>query len=305
MSNKQLYIVVLLIFSFLINACNTSVELPGLTEDLVIDDTFTACLLGDESQDFLEVVTWNVEHFPKHAETLSFVAGTIINSSYDLWGVQEVEEVNDLKKITKIDPRYSVIVDSDVAKGINEDYHLAYVYRNDHLEIIDQKILSSGEFDGYYFPRRPLWVKFKNKINNEEFVVINLHLKCCGGSQNNMRRTEAGLILKRFLDKEHSLDKVIVLGDYNTVIAPYTDSDMQHFLIDNQNYKFSDQLLADSNEPHQWSYPNWPSHIDHILMTNELFSQFKEAITLPLDNCSGYYDAKVSDHRPVLSIFRN
>lgn len=300
--SNQLFI---LFICFILSACNADIELPGLKDGVEVDDTLVPCLLGDESKEYLEVVTWNIENFPKHSETLSFVAGTVTNSSYDLWGIQEVEQPSALRIITNLDPRYSVLIDEDIAKGVNRNYHLAYVYRNDHLEVLEQKILASGEFDGYYFPRRPLWVKFKNKINNEEFIVINLHLKCCGGETNKKRRSEAAIILKQFIDLEHDQDKVIVLGDFNTVIFPYLDSDMQHFLVDSKNYRFSDQELADSNEPYKWSYPSWPSHIDHILITNELFSQFKEAITLPLDNCSGYYDPKVSDHRPVMSIFQN
>ena len=31
-----------------------------------------------------------------------------------------------------------------------------------------------------------------------------------------------------------------------------------------------------------WSYPSWPSHLDHILLTNELFDE---------DKNDGYYDA--------------
>ena len=52
-----------------------------------------------------------------------------------------------------------------------------------------------------------------------------------------------------------------------------------------------------------WSYPNWPSHLDHILITNELFDMFDYIETIRIDHFmdGGFneYDQYVSDHRPV------
>ena len=57
----------------------------------------------------------------------------------------------------------------------------------------------------------------------------------------------------------------------------------------------------------EWSYPNWPSHIDHILISNELFSllnneeSYCRTIKIDdfLDGGFNEYDQNVSDHRPV------
>ena len=59
--------------------------------------------------------------------------------------------------------------------------------------------------------------------------------------------------------------------------------------------------------PSNWSYPSWPSHLDHILISNELFAEFYapnsvvQTILLDsyLDNGWDEYDENVSDHRPV------
>ena len=53
-----------------------------------------------------------------------------------------------------------------------------------------------------------------------------------------------------------------------------------------------------------WSYPTYPSHIDHIIISNELFENFNNEIeTIKIDNefIGGWseYDSKISDHRPV------
>ena len=50
-----------------------------------------------------------------------------------------------------------------------------------------------------------------------------------------------------------------------------------------------------------WSFPNWPSHLDHILLYNKPYSTSTQ--TLRLDDYIiggwGKYDNYISDHRPV------
>jgi len=54
-----------------------------------------------------------------------------------------------------------------------------------------------------------------------------------------------------------------------------------------------------------WSYPTWPSHLDHILITNELFNNLDsgDIQTIKIDQYlnGGWseYDYNISDHRPV------
>ncbi|WP_172665960.1 endonuclease/exonuclease/phosphatase family protein [Flammeovirga sp. OC4] len=278
------------------------------TTPIEYDDTLVECLNVAASNETLEVLTWNIEHFPKHEETAGIVNATIAESDYDLWGVQEIEGVSFLKQVKQVNPKYSVLVDTDIAKGVNNDYHLAYVYQNERLELLDQQVLASGDFDGYYFPRRPLLAKFLNKVNNQTFYVINLHLKCCGGDTNEHRRTEASNRLQKYIDENLDNEYVIVLGDFNEEIYPTSTSSFKNFIDDSENYAFSTMDQAKSDNSLDKSYPNWwpnGSHIDHILITNEWFNKYQKSYTLSLDQCSEYFDPKVSDHRPVMTVFRN
>ncbi|NLR94578.1 endonuclease/exonuclease/phosphatase family protein [Flammeovirga agarivorans] len=284
--------------------CSSDVDNPSVSLPET-DNALVPCLSYSENENTLEVLTWNIEHFPKHTETTEFVNATIIESGYDVWGLQEIEQTGKLDQIKQLDERYDVIVDEDIAFGVNDDYHLAFVYRTDHLEVLSKEILASGDFESYFFPRKPLLVTFKDKTSGQEFTVINLHMKCCSGETNNYRRSEGAKRLKDYLDSNYANEKVIVLGDFNHTIIPSNTSDYKVFIDDRTNYQFSDEALARSDDPLNWSYPGWPSHIDHILMTDEFFDGFVDAYTLTLDECSGYYDPKVSDHRPVLSVFSN
>ena len=78
------------------------------------------------------------------------------------------------------------------------------------------------------------------------------------------------------------------------------------FINDPSNYLFTDMQIAQGSSL-DWSFPNWPSHLDHILITNELFDEFNnnnsEILTIKIDNYldGGFnqYDQNISDHRPV------
>jgi endonuclease/exonuclease/phosphatase family metal-dependent hydrolase len=60
--------------------------------------------------------------------------------------------------------------------------------------------------------------------------------------------------------------------------------------------------IAEGNSLY-WSYPSWPSQIDHILITNELFTEHFETKTVLydtyLDGRWTEYEEYISDHRPV------
>ena len=75
-------------------------------------------------------------------------------------------------------------------------------------------------------------------------------------------------------------------------------------LDDSDSYQFVDLFIAQGNSS-DWSFPNWPSHLDHILITNELFDELDsiEVNTIKIDDYinGGWteYDQNISDHRPV------
>ena len=79
----------------------------------------------------------------------------------------------------------------------------------------------------------------------------------------------------------------------------------QEFISDNGNYLFTDIQIAQGSSTN-WSYPTWPSHLDHILVTNELFSDFQNpnsnvAVVRVDDYMNSWnnYENNISDHRPV------
>ena len=75
-------------------------------------------------------------------------------------------------------------------------------------------------------------------------------------------------------------------------------------MIPSIHYRFADLEIAQGNSS-EWSFPNWPSHFDHILITDELFDNVSNDLvfTFKVDeymNSWQQYDNYISDHRPVV-----
>ena len=93
------------------------------------------------------------------------------------------------------------------------------------------------------------------------------------------------------------------LGDFNDDISEeMTNNVFAEFLNNPESYFFTDTYIAEGSSLN-WSFPSYPSHLDHILVTNELFIDTINTFTIQLDNymIGGFqkYDNHISDHRPV------
>ena len=106
-----------------------------------------------------------------------------------------------------------------------------------------------------------------------------------------------------FLENE----SVILLGDFNDeLMDPDSSNVFDIFIKDSENYMFVDMDIAYGSSIN-WSYPGWPSHLDHLLITNELFDEFEHSSsaiqTIHIEDFfeRGWsdYEKYVSDHRPV------
>ncbi len=251
-------------------------------------------LESGEVEELLTVVTWNVENFPNNGNTtLNLVQDIINNMDADIIALQEMDDITAFNSLANALPGWDGYL-YDVRGGIE----LAYLFKTS--EIVELSNLSIiFEVDRDPFPRQPVVVTAKH-ITGLEVTLINLHLKCCNDGE--ARRGNASTLLKDYLDANMADKAVIVLGDYNDDIL--AGSPFSNFINDGDNYLFTDMEIAQGSNTN-WSYPSWPSHIDHIMITDELFDNHLYTETLKLnETVSGYY-SNVSDHRPVASTFGN
>jgi endonuclease/exonuclease/phosphatase family metal-dependent hydrolase len=260
-----------------------------------------------------DVATWNIRFFPTEGDvTIQYVAALVQAMEIDVLAIQEIDDGEDFDQLLSLMQGY------DGFRQGGDNLKLGYIYNNQSVEVIDHYNIFTGGNFGNPFPRRP-YVFELSFFGEEEFVLINNHFKCCGNTildesdfwDEETRRAYASELLKDYMDEEHPNDRVIMLGDLNDLLTDNPANNVfQVFYDDPLNYAFADQDIAEGPSS-EWSYPSWPSHLDHILITNELFSVLNdedtrvETIQIGDFFPSGFeaYDELVSDHLPVALTF--
>jgi len=258
-----------------------------------------------------EVMTWNMEFFPANGQTtLDYVSQIIEALEVDVIAVQEIDDYD----------KFLELLDGlEGWEGIatNTGYlNLGYIYNPEFVQMTS--ILQIYPDKNRELPRKPLIMEMI--YNGNEYVLINNHLKCCGDGIMNSndpydeetRRFDACVLLDEYITENFPDDNVIVLGDLNDILTDSESNNVfQVFFDDPENYLFADMAIAEGPSA-DWSYPSWPSHLDHLLISNELFDEFNDEATVIttlriddyLENGFWEYEQNVSDHRPVAIKFK-
>ena len=258
------------------------------------------------TDDTFEVMTWNIEWFPKNNQiTVDYVTQIIQALDVDILAIQEVDDTYMFNQMLNGLPEYTGYLESEWFAG------LAYIYKTDIIEINDIYEIYTTSPYWSAFPRSPMVMDLN--FMGENIFIINNHFKCCGDGIMNLddlgdeetRRYTASNLLKEYIDNNLPNENVIVLGDLNDILTDALENNVFQMIInDSENYLFSDMEIAESSST-DWSYPTWPSHLDHILITNELFDELDNSdiqtikIDEYLDGGWSEYDQNISDHRPV------
>ena len=256
------------------------------------------------TDDALDIMTWNIEWFPKNGQvTIDYVEQIIEALDIDVLAIQEVDDISSFNQVINGLENYEGYLESSWFAG------LAYIYNTQTVEINDIYEIYTTSPYWSPFPRSPMVMDMN--FMNENYIIINNHFKCCGDDNMNLndeddeetRRYIASNLLKQYVDNYFSDSNVIILGDLNDqLIDSPNDNVFQMILNDYENYLFTDMEIAQGSNS-DWSYPNWPSHLDHILITNELFDKLDNIETIRIDYFmdGGFneYDQHISDHRPV------
>lgn len=256
----------------------------------------------------LDIMTWNIEHFPKNGQTtMDYVTQIIYALDPDVIAMQELDVPDDFD---------AFIAQLDGYEGYYQNNlyaRLAYIYKSD-LQVNDiYQIFTASDYH-LIFPRPPVIMDLT--FNGENVILFNNHLKCCGDgildttnpSDEENRRRMAVNTLHSYMTYTYPNSNIILLGDLNDIITENNPANnvFATWMNDTENFTFADMAIA--NGPSSgWSYPGWPSHLDHMLVSNELFDELDDPNTsievIKIDNffpggLSGY-DSNVSDHRPL------
>ena len=253
----------------------------------------------------LDIVTWNLKTFPEGTD-LASLKQMISALNAEVIAFQEIMDYNAFMDLAAEIPYYSACVYS-----ATDSYRLAYMYDTRSVTVNNQ--YSILENDSNPFPRPPYILDIT--WNNNNYILINNHFKAYGDNyidendswDEEMRRRLACQKLENYISTTLPNKKVIVLGDLNDQIAEPDDYNVfLSFLHKPEEYYFADMPIALSPTYSTVSYPISLSHIDHILITNELFSDFENAgsycRTILAENWMlswNTYSSTISDHRPV------
>ena len=271
-------------------------------EDKGTDSSFSSINIGTDST--FDIITWNIENFPKQNSTVDYLLELIPIFDADIIALQEIESATDFQNLINSLDNYDGIITNSASYNIN----LAFLYSN-NLEVEATYEIFTDDWRS--FPRPPLVAHII--WEGEDVYVINNHYKCCGNGiieeedDEEYRRLQAIKYTKDYFEYSLVNKNIVLVGDFNDELSDEkTNNIYWDFISDNNNYRFVDLFIA-CNQNADWSYPSRPSHLDHILITNELFDEFNNegssAQTILLedyfDNSWNDYEKYISDHRPV------
>jgi len=281
---------------FLFFSCASVVE----KED--VDSNSSTSLLPDLNLDNgIEVVTWNIEFFPKQAQrTIDSVYNIITSLNADIYCLQEIHNINSFKNLAEDLIEYDYVISEDT------DYlNLVVLYKKNNFVVRSQASLFIDSM--YEFASRPplrLEMTYTGE-NPIDFTLINMHLKCC--NDGFTRRVQSSEILYEYLKNSVQLGYVnhIIVGDWNDDISDsYSQNSFNIFLEDQDTFKFVTYENAHSSSNTYDSFPGFGngSFIDHIMISSDLFEEFEngDVQTLRLGDYISGYDEIISDHRPVV-----
>jgi endonuclease/exonuclease/phosphatase family metal-dependent hydrolase len=292
MRNSRIIIITLIILLSIPASCRKAAE-PPLPED---PSVFVPCIAYPGTNQSLDIVSFNVETFPINGYNSVIMVASLLNTiNGDVYALQEVASESGFNQLVKLMPGYTGLF-----YLINEDeWNLAYLFKSSEITV-DASAIRLLFTDSQYFPRPPFEVKIHHIPTNSDLFIINNHLKCCGGADNETSRRNASEMLKDYIDTSRPNDAVVVLGDLNDEITGTTSDEnpFLNFINDPADFRFADMSIAKGSQL-WWSYPSYPSHIDHILITNELFDRVDTTLVYKAAPCYSDYSNYISDHRPV------
>ncbi|MDP7026852.1 MAG: endonuclease/exonuclease/phosphatase family protein [Candidatus Marinimicrobia bacterium] len=284
---NRMIIVTLLLLIF--NSC---------AENKNITTSGNSIQFGTEST--LDIVTWNIQYFPKNNFTVDYLAELIDSMNVDIIAMQEIWGDGASNSFDNLKNQL------DGWNGYRKSSGLAYLYK---IEIVINDIYEINNLNEII--RTPYLLSIN--WNGQDIYIINNHFKAFGGAENEAERKIASEKIENYI-KEYLEDlNVIVLGDLNDELNDEESINVfQNFIIDSTNYKFVDMDIAYGSSDN-FSWPGWhqntynSAHFDHILITNELFDEFKNEgssvqtirIEEYFDNGWSEYENYISDHRPV------
>ena len=280
----RLYLIVIIVLPFLTKAQNNYLDFG--------------------TNNSLDIVTWNLEWFPKNGNiTIDSLKSIIEKIDADIYAFQEIDNIGSFNVLKNQLLGYSGLVKN------TSNLNLAFLYKNSVT--IDSSYSILNDYNYVFAGRTPFVIDLN--YNGMNVSIFNNHFKCCGdgtldlgdSSDEEYRRLQAMNYLKNYIDN-NNYSNSIILGDLNDLIEDNIyDNVFISIINDSLNWKIIDDHIPNQITSN-WSFPNWPSHLDHIILSKSLLplinDQQIDVKTIRVDNYFQnfyQYDNTISDHLPV------
>lgn len=298
--------VLLYLLTILFAGCGNSSQTSAPTDEPA--NPFAASRVGTDST--LEVMTWNLESFAKNGDVTADLVTQVLQAvEADIIGLQEITSSTRFEAVVAGLDGWDGFRSSSSGYSLN----LAFIYRTDGLlEVESVQEIMTGESAA--FPRAPLLLL--GSFGDQPIAVINNHLKCCGNGiidendawDEETRRQTACLLLEEYALAHLGDRAVFLIGDFNDEVTDAPASNVfANFLGDPAGWRIADLPIAEGPAT-GWSFPGWPSHLDHIIINQALFTGAEgpeylvRVPSLAAHLTGGWteYDQNISDHLPVV-----
>ena len=243
----------------------------------------------DKQEGQIEIWTWNLKFFPQSNTTAQSVIDIIEYYQPDAIAFQEINSISTMQNVLEAMETYNGWV-----VNLSGNLDVAYAYNTCSITSLAEPI---PILESKVWPRPP--VLWKARVGQDTLNLINIHLKCCNDGVED--RMNATLAIKEYILNELLDQPTILLGDFNDEID---DEGILDFYADSSQFRYADESIS-FGEDIYWSYPGWPSDIDHILINQPPFDQVDTAATLLFDQCITNYAQTISDHRAVSAILNS
>ena len=293
----------------------------------------------------LDIVTYNLEFFGANvagfgpadkALQRQNVATVITRMNPDVIAVQEVSDETDLAQMVSTLPGYAYVLSPrwsysfDPPDPAFPEQKIGFIYKTSVVSYLDGRPLFDKMYDSartglssrlsdyptgnpssfWSSGRLPFMGNFQATIDGvtKQFRLVVLHAKSGAAIADWNRRSYDNRVLKDTLDAMYGTDPVMVLGDYNdrlaSSITTSQPSSYQVFLNDAVRYN---GITQPNDAAGQTSFlGSGGSMIDHIIISNEWFSEYLTGSAEPVDARSfvSNYANTTSDHLPVQARFQ-
>lgn len=251
-----------------------------------------------------DVAAWNIQLFPKTADTPATVADLVTSMDLDVVVVEEVTSEAAWNELDQRLPDHLAVISPHVY--FDGTYQkLGVLYRKKLVTPRQMRLLFNGQSAPFPRPAIQVPITVDDGVHAQLVIdLIGVHLKAGVTAEDRMRRTEAVALLDSHVRTQIATggeDEVVLLGDFNEVVNDTAGQMVMAPLLDaGADYAVHTRDFAQGGGITYLGFGG--RAIDHLVTTSGLAAEVAggQLVVPQLHNQLARYRDDVSDHLPVV-----